>query len=262
MSFLDEITPVILTFNEEANIGRALAGLAWANDIVVVDSFSTDRTVELVRAIPRARVVQRVFDTHAQQWNFAIEATDVRTDWILALDADYVVPDALVAELRALQPGAQISGYAAKFRYCVMGRPLRGALYPEVTVLFRRDQGRYDQLGHTQRLSLGGTKAMLRAPLLHDDRKPLSRWFSAQQRYARLEAEHLLAMPRETMRRSDRIRALGFLAPPLVFLYVLIGKGCALDGWAGWYYVLQRTLAECLIALEIIDRRLRGDGHS
>ena len=79
----------------------------------------------------------------------------------------------------------------------------------------------------------------------------------AQRRYARLEAEHLLAMPRETMRRSDRIRALGFLAPPLVFLYVLIGKGCALDGWAGWYYVLQRTLAECLIALEIIDRRLR-----
>ena len=70
---LEDITPVILTFNEEANIGRTLERLNWARDIVVVDSFSTDATVSIASRNNRVRVFQRVFDSHALQWNFAIE---------------------------------------------------------------------------------------------------------------------------------------------------------------------------------------------
>jgi len=88
--------------------------------------------------------------------------------------------------------------------------------------------------------------------------KPLLRWFSAQQVYARLEAEHLLSIDRNVLGRADKIRLKAWPAPFLVLFYVLVCKGCLLDGWYGWYYALQRLLAETLLALEIIDRR---QGH-
>ena len=76
---LDQITPLVLTFNEEANIGRTLARLTWAPRVVVVDSHSTDRTLEIVRGFPNVEVVQRAFDTFASQWNFGLKS--VRTAW-------------------------------------------------------------------------------------------------------------------------------------------------------------------------------------
>jgi glycosyltransferase involved in cell wall biosynthesis len=257
---LEQLTPVILTFNEEANIERTLLRLNWARDIVVVDSFSTDATISIASRHKQVRPFQREFDSHAQQWNFAIDATSITTDWFLALDADFVLTDEVIAELAALKPDQSINGYAAGFLYCINGIPLRGTLYPAVTVLCRRGKAHYEQDGHTQRVVITGTVAMLTSKFLHDDHKPLSRWLVSQQRYARLEAEYLLSDDKDRLAFMDRIRRWGWAAPIVVFLYTLVGKGCILDGWRGWYYALQRLLAETMIALEIIDRRLRRDG--
>ena len=255
---LDNITPVILTYNEQDNIGRTLAALAWAQDIVVVDSFSTDKTAEIVAGFPRARLIKRAFDSHAQQWNFAIAETGIATDWILALDADYVAPDAFAAAVAKLDPNGPFNAYDADFVYCVLGRPLRATLYPGNTVLYRRGRASYVQKGHTQRLVVTGTVGRLSAKLLHDDRKPLARWLSSQQNYARLEADYLLSRPREELRRIDRLRLMAWPAPLLNFVYTLFIKRCILEGWPGWLYVLQRTLAEVMIATELVDRALRG----
>lgn len=257
MSFLDKITVLILTYNEGPNIGRTLEGVAWANRIVVVDSGSTDETASIVRMCPQAELVTRPFDTHHAQWNFGLDICR-GAEWVLALDADYRLDAALRSEMAALTPADDIGGYRSYFRYCVGGRALRANLYPPVVVLFRRSRAYYTQSGHTQRLVTSGRIADLRNKIDHDDRKPLSRWLASQQNYAKLEADHLLSMPRSGLRRSDRIRLVGWAAPPLVFLYALIVKGCVLDGWPGWFYVLQRTLAESLIALEVVDRRLRA----
>src|SRR6266853_1961071 len=86
---LGAITPVILTFNEAPNIGRTLERLPWARRIVVVDSFSDDDTGAIVTRYPKAELFRRRFDSHANQWNFAIHETGINTEWILALDADY-----------------------------------------------------------------------------------------------------------------------------------------------------------------------------
>ena len=168
-------TPVILTFNEAPNIARTLAALSWAPDIVVVDSLSDDGTVEIAKATPNVRVFSRAFDSHASQWNFAISETGITSDWILALDADYVVTDALVDELRKLIPPSSVAGYYTPFDYCILGKPLRGSVYPPVITLFRRGQGQYRQDGHTQRLHLEGAAARLAGAIRHDDRKSLSR---------------------------------------------------------------------------------------
>src|SRR5262245_55419490 len=101
---LDHITPVLLTCNEEQNIARTLSHLAWAKDIVVVDSGSTDRTLGILANFSNVRVFNRNFDSHADQWRYAVEETQIATDWILRLDADYQVGDTLVAEIAALDP--------------------------------------------------------------------------------------------------------------------------------------------------------------
>ena len=80
-----------------------------------------------------------------------------------------------------------------------------------------------------------------------------------QQRYAKEEAEYLLGEKAEKLRHTDRLRRIGWPAPPLVFIYTLLIKGCLLDGWPGWLYVLQRTLAETMIAIEVVSARMQSD---
>jgi glycosyltransferase involved in cell wall biosynthesis len=253
---LEDVTPLIITYNEESNIGRTLERLGWARRIVVIDSGSGDKTLEIVRSYPQAEVIHRQFDNFAEQCNFGnAQAT---TPWVLSLDADYELSGEFVTELRDLDPDTGIGGYRARFIYRVYGRPLRGTLYPPRVVLYRREQAYYQNEGHGHRVVVPGKIHPLSSVIFHDDRKPLARWFNSQLRYAREEADYLIEENRKSLRTADKIRLAALPSPLLVFLYTLLVKGCLLDGWAGWYYALQRFLAEALISLEIIDRRLRG----
>jgi glycosyltransferase involved in cell wall biosynthesis len=254
-NMLDEITPLIITHDEAPNIVRTLDKLVWARRIVVIDSGSTDDTVRIAQSYPQVEVILHPFTDFASQCNFGL--AQVTSPWVLSLDADYELGNDLVSELQALAPPASIAGYRARFVYRVFGRPLRGTLYPPRTVLYRREGARYRNEGHGHRVVVDGAVRDLRGAISHDDRKPLARWFASQQRYARIEAEHLLTLGRKA-RGTDRLRLMGWPAPIGVFFYTLLAKRCLLDGWAGWYYVLQRVIAEAMIAAEIADRRLRG----
>lgn len=256
---LHQITPVILTFNEASNIARTLAPLSWAVDIVVVDSGSADGTCGIVREYPNARIFERPFTNHAEQWNFGLEQTSIRTDWVLALDADFVLSDELVRELEALSPESDVGGYRASFIYCVEGKPLRGAAYPPVAVLYRRSGARYIQDGHTQRIQVSGRIDVLKGRIFHDDRKPLRHWLAAQARYMRLEAQKLLATPGAQLGYADRLRKGIVFAPAAMFLYCLLVRGGILDGKAGLFYALQRTVAEAILSLYLLQAHLGID---
>jgi glycosyltransferase involved in cell wall biosynthesis len=256
---IDDITPLVITCNEAANIGRTLNRLTWARRIVVIDSGSTDETLEIIRTHPQVEVVQRPFDNFAAQCNFGL--AQVKTRWVLSLDADYELSDQFVAELEALRPDAATDGYCARFIYRVYGRPLRGALYPPRVVLYRTERASYRNEGHGHRVVVPGKILALASTIFHDDRKPLARWFASQERYAIKEADHLCLEDPTSLHTVDRIRRVAWPAPLAVFVYTLVFKGCLLDGWRGWYYALQRLLAETLIALEIIDRRLRRESR-
>src|SRR4051812_39765421 len=99
---LDQITPIILTYNETPNIGRAIEQVSWARDIIVVDSFSDDTTIEIASRFPQVRIFQRKFDSLENQCNYALVETGSSTDWVLALDADYIVTPELSDEMRQL----------------------------------------------------------------------------------------------------------------------------------------------------------------
>jgi glycosyltransferase involved in cell wall biosynthesis len=253
---IEQITPLLLTYNEASNIARTLEQLRWARDIVVVDSFSDDETIEIVSRFPNVRVFQRSFDNHGAQWNFGLKETGISTDWVLALDADYVLAPDMVDEVRSLQPAAETSGYSARFTYCINGRPLRSGVYPPVTVLYRRSFAKYSQDGHTHRVVIEGDVKWVRARILHDDRKSLSHWFAAQQRYMALEAKKIISSDAGSLSMADRIRRMRVVAPLAVMFYCVIIRGGVLDGWPGFYYAFQRMLAELLLALYLIEHDL------
>jgi glycosyltransferase involved in cell wall biosynthesis len=250
---LDRITPLILTRNEEANIGRTLAQLAWAREVIVVDSLSSDATVAIARQFPNVRLIERVFDSHAAQWAFG--AAQVVTGWVLTLDADYYVPEAFVREIANLDPPPDVSGYEASFTYAINGRPLRATLYTPRVVLLRKGAFEFWQDGHTQRVRVPGRIVRMRTRLIHDDRKNLRRFVERQRVYMRREAEKLRATPWRRLPLSGRIRKLRVVSPFLILPYVLLAKGAILDGSAGLRYAYERFLAEWILSIELFRRR-------
>lgn len=253
---LAEITPVILTYNESANIARSLERLAWAREVVIVDSHSTDDTLAIAARFANVRVVQRPFDTHSRQWRFAVEETGIASDWVLRLDADYMVEPALRDEIAALRPDPATAACEIAFTYCIEGRPLRASLYPALPVLFRRGRGRFEQDGHTEKLRIDGPVVKLRNRLLHDDRKSLERWLQSQARYQAQEAEKLASRPWSQLSWPDRIRKTRLLGPLAVLVHCLVVKRLVFDGTAGLLYTAQRVTADIILSMQLLRRDL------
>lgn len=256
---LEQITPIILTYNEQANIGRALDHLRWAHEVVVVDSFSTDDTLQIASQFSNVRIVQRAFDNFAAQWQFGLTGTGISTEWVMILDADFIVSAASVQELASLRPEATTQLYKSQIVYCIHGRRLRSGLVPALPILFRRRDATITRDGHTYRVKVPGETRLLRSHILHDDRKPLSSWLKAQQRYTPLEGEKLLRADRRQLNWPDRIRLLRVVAPVGVLVYCLVFRGGLLDGRAGFFYAFQRLIAESLLSLYLIERDLKLD---
>jgi glycosyltransferase involved in cell wall biosynthesis len=250
---LDRITPLILTRDEEANIERTLRQLAWADEVLIVDSFSTDATLDLARRFPNVRIVQREMDSLAGQSNFGIH--EARTRWVLLLDADYFVPDAFIDELRALDPPSGVRAYRASFRYAVNGRPLRASLYPPRIVLLYREHAQVWQDGHAHRVLVDGEVGELRTPIIHDDRKSFARFIERQKRYMREEAAKLRSVDPRALTVSGRLRKLIVVAPFAVLVHTLFVKGLILDGVGGLRYAWERFVAELILSRELLRRR-------
>ncbi len=253
---LADITPVILTYNEAANIGRSLERLGWAREVVVVDSGSTDDTLAIVQRFANARVVHRPFDNHAAQWRFAVNETGITTGWVLRLDADYMLEPALRDEIAALAPASETAGYRIGFTYCIAGRPLRASLYPAQPALFRRTKGSFVTDGHTERLKVDGPVVPLSHRLLHDDRKSLERWLQSQSRYQAIEAEKLMSRPWAELSWADRLRCTRVLGPIAVAAHCLFVKGLVFDGTAGLHYTAQRVTADLILSMHLLQRDL------
>lgn len=251
---LDQITPIILTFNEEANIRRTLFSVAWAKEVLIIDSYSSDSTLDICAEKPNVRVIQRKFDSFASQCNFALEQS-ISTEWVLSMDADYVISENLIKEISKQKPDTEIKAYQISFDYLIDGKKLHASLYPPRVALYKKSSACYLQDGHAHKVringkskedSLDGSIQSLNERIQHDDRKPYARWLSSQSKYAAQEVIKLNDSPWVELSTQDKMRKLG-VAPLLVIPYTLFARGLILDGWLGLKYTWQRFVAEHLL---------------
>jgi glycosyltransferase involved in cell wall biosynthesis len=246
------ITPLIICFNEADNIERCLNGVAWAKRIVVMDSGSTDATLEICARFSNVEVVTRPFDSFAEQCNAGL--THITTPWVLSMDADYIADAAFQSALERIEDDG-VDGFKIAFYYCIQGKRLRSGVYPPRVALYRVQGAQYRNDGHGHRIERGGAIADFPAKLDHDDRKPLARWLNSQARYALQEAEKLTDADRSKLGFADRLRYSAVLGPVAMAFYVLFVRGAIFDGWAGWRYTCERVYAELLLTLNLLEKR-------
>jgi glycosyltransferase involved in cell wall biosynthesis len=255
MNNSDRITPLILTFNEAPNIARNLEMLRWAKRIVVIDSFSTDETLAILAQFPQVEVFQQKFVSFAAQCNFGLQHID--TEWVMSLDADYILDKTFVAMLlKTPLDATHTAAYFARFKYAIFGKPVRGSMYPPRKVLYVRNRAHYVNDGHGHAVQIDGKVGTLDGFIVHDDRKSFSHWLASQDRYLQKEAEKLQKTPFNQLKWTDKLRWFIVPAPFFAFFYCLILKGGAFDGKYGWHYTMQRVLAEILLSIRLTEARL------
>ncbi len=225
-----KITATIITYNEAENIRAACESVAWADEVIVVDSQSTDNTRELA-AEGGARVISRAWPGFALQKQFAVEQAS--NDWIFSLDADERVSDELKASVEALRDRANLAaGYLVARRSFYQGRWIRGGgWYPDRQVrLFNRLQGHWEQreIHESVKLSNGTRPETLKGDILHYSiRNAAHHHRMIGERYAPLAAKQMLAEGR----RGTFLKVAA--AGPAAFLRAYFLKGGFRDGLAG-----------------------------
>lgn len=271
------LSVLILTLNEEANIVACLESVRWCDDVVVLDSFSTDRTVELARA-GGARVVQRAFDDYARQRNFGLREIAYRHPWVLMLDADERVPEELRAEMLAAVTRAADSTalFSMRRKDHMFGRWIRrGSGYPTWFGRLARIGRVWVERPINEEFHAEGERALLSAHLHHYPfNKGLSAWLQKHDRYSTMEAELRAGAPpgplrlaslfgRDPLARRRELKALVYRLPgrPVVMfaaLYVI--RGGFLDGRAGLTFSLLRAWYEFMIDCKYAELRRRRAG--
>jgi glycosyltransferase involved in cell wall biosynthesis len=235
----EPLSVAVITFNEERNVARCLRSVSWADEVVVLDCGSTDRTREIAREAG-ATVHRAPWAGFVEQKNGAIART--AHEWVLSLDADEWLTDEGAAELRRALVAPRADGYALRRRTSFCGRFLRGAWSPDWQLrLFRRSKGRFagGPVHESVRMDEGARVARLREPLTHLAYRSVGDYVDRMNRYTGLAAGRLHAEGRRVS--VGRM----VLAPPLTFLKFWLLKRGFLDGVRGWivsagsaYYVL------------------------
>ena len=251
------VSVIVITLNEASNIDACLASVAWADDVLVVDSGSTDATVDIARA-RGARVIQRDWPGYSAQKNFA--ATEARHDWILSVDADERVTPELADEVQrtvAAQPAA--AGYRIPRVTFHLGRWIRTTdWYPDYQLrLYHRGRASWRPKPVHESVAADGAVEHLSGELQHFAYRDLSHHFATMERYTTLAAEEMRGAG-----RSASIVDLVF-HPPLAFLRNYLLKRGFADGTVGFvisamnaYYVFLKFAK--LWALERATIRLRA----
>jgi glycosyltransferase involved in cell wall biosynthesis len=257
---------VILTLNEEKALAACLASLQGCDDIVVLDSGSTDGTVAMAKS-GGARVFSRTFDTFAGQRNFAQREIGFRHPWVFHLDADERMTPELEAECRTATARTDLDGYRVAPKMIFEGRWIPHCTdYPAYQArLVRAPQFEFIQVGHGQREAAAMRTESLKAGYLHDlSVYGREAWLAKHRRYARAEAESVLAQrgspasgtlfSPDALIRRRALKRLSFALPlraALRFAYQYGLRGGFLDGKPGLRYCLLLSRYEGFIADEI-----------
>jgi glycosyltransferase involved in cell wall biosynthesis len=275
------VAVIILTHSEEANIAQALESIAaWANESFVLDSWSTDRTVEIAHQYG-CQTAQNKFVNFAQQRNYALDYFPISCEWVLFLDADEWLTDALKQEISALITTLpKENGFYINRRLIWTGHWIRRGYYPSLILrLFRHGKGRCEDRTVNEHLIVDGATGYLRNDLMHEDRKGVSDWIAKHNHYATLEASELIkvrsahgyqeidarlfgtqAQRKRWLRRKVWNRLPPLIRPLFYFFYRYLLAGGFLDGREAFvYHFLQALWFPMLIDVKYLELVAKGE---
>jgi glycosyltransferase involved in cell wall biosynthesis len=268
------VSVLVPTLNEEVNLPECLESVAWADEVFVVDSFSSDGTIDIAEA-HGARVAQHAFESYSRQKNWALDTLPFRNEWVLIVDADERVTADLRCEIERELTAPRADGYYLNRRFIFLGTWIRHAgWYPSWNLrLFRRALGRYDDREVHEHIVLNGRAAYLHEDLLHLDRRGLEAYVARHNRYSTLEAAARFKVERDAHDRAQLpvsvlaspVQRKRFLrervwphvaAKPLaLFVYMYVLRRGFLDGRAGLALCVFHAFQEFMVGLKLAELR-------
>jgi glycosyltransferase involved in cell wall biosynthesis len=266
------VSVIVLTHNEELNIAACLATLDRFDEVIVVDSGSTDRTLEILREqAPGVRVLKNAFEDFGQQRNWALDHADTRNEWVLFLDADErsTKPFAEAVAAAVADPRGH-DGFYLCYRNLFLGRWIkRSTMYPSWQLrLLRLGKVRYRKEGHGQREVMTGSAGYIRVPFDHEAfSKGIADWIARHNAYSTNEVELIRRLETEPLRpwqlasfdpvrrrRAQKRLAARLPFRPLArFLHAYVLRGGFLDGRPGLLYCLLRRAHEVHIVAKLAE---------
>ncbi|WP_048438113.1 glycosyltransferase family 2 protein [Caenimonas sp. SL110] len=273
------VSVMIFTLNEEIHLPHCLASLGWCDDVIVIDSFSTDATAQICQS-SGVRFFQNRFEGFGTQRNWALDHTAPRHPWVLVLDADERVPPDLAHELTTLAqadaPG--VGAYRVRRRFHMWGKWLRhSSLYPTWVVRFiRLGRVRYENRGHAETQQVEGEVRDLRCDLVDENLKGIDEWFDRQNRYSTKDAQFEHAsrggfdgsgvgwaslLSGDALERRAALKRVAARLPArgiAYFLYSYIWRRGFLDGREGFMFCRMRAMYQTQVALKVFDLEQRS----
>jgi len=233
------LSAIVPCFNEEATIGACLESLKFADEILIVDSFSTDRTLEIARRYSE-RVLQHEYVNSAAQKNWAIPQATY--PWVLIVDSDERVTPNLALEIKEILSKPEYDGYYVRRRNYFLGKDIRHGTWrtDKVLRLFRRDLGRYQEKHVHAEIEMNGSIGWCRNILIHHSYRTLDDYLRKAPRYAAWGALNA----RDKGLRGTRLRIFGHAAAPFLKGYIL--KRGFLDGTEGLIIAMMESFAAFL----------------
>ena len=271
------VSVVVLTLNEEPNIRRCLASVAWADQVVVVDSGSTDSTVPLAKAAG-AEVVEQPWLGYSAQREYALRLPLIRHDWVHFVDADQWVSPQLAAEIAGRLADPDCAAFANRVRLVFMGTWIRHCGWYSGSLVVRladRRYARFDGRAVGERFCIDGRIRRLDNDVVDEDRKGLAAWLHKHVRYAELRCEQQssadsLRQRLRTLRYGNNSRPLARsilkelvypavpAKPAALFLYMYIARLGFLDGAAGFRFCTCHAWNEICVASLRAEARSYG----
>lgn len=275
------VSVLIPVKNEAGNLPRCLGCVQWADEIFVIDSQSTDGSIEIAKR-HGAKIVQFEFTgIWPKKKNWALENLPFRTEWVFILDADEVLPpEAEIEFARAIETAGQIAGYWINRQFVFLGRQLRHSYYPNWNLrLFRHARGRYEKLTGLETDSgdnevhehvvVNGPTARLKCELEHHAFPSVEVFIEKHNRYSNWEAR--VALERESKSQNSlahaqvdlkrRLKTFSLRLPfrPLLrFLYIYIWQKGFLDGRDGYYFARLHAMYEFLCLAKTYELRRKS----
>lgn len=280
---LTDISVIILTLNEELNLPQLLNSIdGWAKQVYVLDSFSIDKTVEIAKNAG-CEVLQNKFVDYGAQFNYAFDNFQIKTEWVLVMDADEWVTNSLKLEISELiKSNPKENGFFIKWRMIWLNSWIKRGYYPTwVLRLCRSGTMHCEERSVNEHLIVKGKIGYLKNDFIHEDQKPISEWIEKQNRYAYFEALELYKRDKKVKQQEIKASFFGsqaerkrwmryyfwnkmplFIRPIFYFIYRYILSGAFIEGRVSLVYNFFHALwYPLLIDVKYLEMKMKDDTH-